>query len=171
MSEDIKVGDWVRWERVGRADLWAEGEVLSLTESGDALAMRVSSAGDHLASMRQGGDHQFDGPKWKSVSLRRIPRPCSDFIVKRTLDGDAVIEAVYRDPHPLEVMYDGVTLRVLVAQDRCNSQEAGPPLFTLKPAQRAAVSAHWSAELRAKVAAAKERERCKVSYSEWESGE
>lgn len=32
----------------------------------------------------------------------------------------------------------------------------------LTPAQRAAISAHWSAQLRAKIAASAERERCRV---------
>lgn len=63
---------------------------------------------------------------------------------------------------PLDVVYDGATLRTLIAQNACDSQEAGPPLFLLSPAQRAAVSAHWSAQLRAKVAASREAERNRV---------
>lgn len=71
-------------------------------------------------------------------------------------------------PGPLDIEYDGVTLRVLVERDRFNRREyaqrdgeATPFAFTT--AQRAAVSAHWSAELRAKVAAAKERDRNQVT--------
>lgn len=65
---------------------------------------------------------------------------------------------------PLDVEYDGVTLREWLERDRFNQQEparlAHP--FTIKPAARAAISAHWSAELRARVAAAKTKERERV---------
>lgn len=66
---------------------------------------------------------------------------------------------------PLDVEYDGVTLRELLAYDRDRQREHllwhEDKAFT--PVQRAAVSAHWSAELRAKVAAAKERDRNQVT--------
>lgn len=63
----------------------------------------------------------------------------------------------------LDVEYDDVTLRDLVARDELYRSENGrqlvdgnwllaKPVFT--PAQRAAVSAHWSAQLRARIAAA-----------------
>lgn len=72
---------------------------------------------------------------------------------------------------PLAEIYDGVSLRELVQYDWARSREMssnGTPAqrgrFT--PAQRAAISAHWSAQLRAKVAASKaadaERERNRV---------
>lgn len=67
-----------------------------------------------------------------------------------------------------DVKYDDVTLRVLLERDRFNRREhaqldgeATP--FEVTPAQRAAISAHWFAELRAKVAAAKERDRNQVT--------
>lgn len=62
---------------------------------------------------------------------------------------------------PLDVKYDGVTLRdLLIDDERARRHEGTHPRFT--PAQRAAVSAHWSAELRARVAAAKAKERERV---------
>jgi hypothetical protein len=77
---------------------------------------------------------------------------------------------------PLEVEYDGVALRELLMRDEMLQLEfEGPtaivarhraepnryrPLLT--PAQRAAVSAHWSAELRRKVEAGKERDKAKA---------
>lgn len=81
---------------------------------------------------------------------------------------------------PLAVKYDGVPLRVLLARDGLNRLETGhdrypsvPPKLT--PDQRAAVSAHWSAMLRAKVAsgeaADRERERTLVTYCEVEPWE
>ncbi len=76
---------------------------------------------------------------------------------------------------PLDRLIDGVTLRVLVQHDRYYRHEGRlpsghntgadghvGPRSTWTPAQRAAVSAHWSVELRAKVAASAERERCAV---------
>lgn len=68
---------------------------------------------------------------------------------------------------PLDVQYDGITLRRLIPMDderrQCDSSR-WPHSFT--PAQRAAVSAHWSAELRAKVEATKVKERNMVTYCE-----
>jgi hypothetical protein len=58
----------------------------------------------------------------------------------------------------LDVKYDGVTLRRLLELDEADRREVIVRRVGLEamctPAQRAAVSAHWSAELRAKVAAA-----------------
>jgi len=57
---------------------------------------------------------------------------------------------------PLDVEYDGQTLRNLLSWDQRNRAETGGPRacrLIMSDIQRAAVSAHWSAELRAKVAA------------------
>lgn len=65
---------------------------------------------------------------------------------------------------PLDIEYDLVSLRDLIARDELYRSENGRervdgrfvlarPFFT--PAQRAAVSTHWSAQLRARIAAAK----------------
>lgn len=54
---------------------------------------------------------------------------------------------------PLDVEYEGLTLRELLVIDEVNHMEWTTKPGRLTPAQRAAVSAHWSAELRAKVAA------------------
>ena len=169
-SEDIKIGDWVRWEHGDMADNWVEGEVMRIPAKGIQVDILVAREG---AGRHQSKSLQLFGLGNKSI-IHRILRPNSDFIVKRTLDGEAVIEAVYRDPDPLDVMYDGVMLRTLLDGDAYNRHEHGRGLTYAKPlttAQRAAVSAHWSAELRRKVSEAKERERCVVSYSEWEPGE
>lgn len=75
---------------------------------------------------------------------------------------------------PIDVEYDGVTLRDLLAMRQCIDRErdigagslcsipwrnADP--WTWTPAQRAAVSAHWSAELRAKVARGEAADRAR----------
>jgi hypothetical protein len=58
---------------------------------------------------------------------------------------------------PLDVIVDGISLRILLIQDERGRQERGAywrhEAGCWTPAQRAAVSAHWSAQLRAKVAA------------------
>lgn len=69
-------------------------------------------------------------------------------------------------------LYDGLPLEILVARDQLNRREdpnlnrrEDPNLigvFTFTPSQRAAVSAHWSAQLRARIDAARERERGRV---------
>lgn len=73
-----------------------------------------------------------------------------------------------RSVDPLDVEYDHVKLRDLLEVDFAVRTEghrvAMMPLWWriqdgLTPAQRAAVSAHWSAELRAKVKASREAER------------
>lgn len=68
-------------------------------------------------------------------------------------------------PDPLDAVIDGVTLGELVRVNllaECDNAAAMSKRGGFTTAQRAAVSAHWSAELRAKVAAAKERDRNEV---------
>jgi hypothetical protein len=61
-----------------------------------------------------------------------------------------------RSVDPLDVEYDGVKLRTLLLATRGAGQDKMTPLArNMSPAQRAAVSAHWSAELRAKVEASR----------------
>lgn len=64
----------------------------------------------------------------------------------------------------MDVEYDGVKLRDLLRIDAKLRRDESPPAWgcELTAAQRAAVSAHWSAQLRAKVAASKESERRRV---------
>ena len=68
-------------------------------------------------------------------------------------------------PLVLDDVIDGVTLRTLLEGDEFNRREHGSARWWSKPmtpSQRAAVSAHWSAQLRALQAATRERERCAV---------
>jgi hypothetical protein len=78
--------------------------------------------------------------------------------------------ALARVVDPLAVEYDGVLLRTLLDGDAFNRQEQGRGRWNAKamtPNQRAAVSAHWSAQLRAKIAASAaaevQRERGRVA--------
>lgn len=72
-------------------------------------------------------------------------------------------------PHELDDKVDGVMLRELLEVDddiRREVIDRRPVWFMITdgftPAQRAAISAHWSAELRRKVEASADRERCRV---------
>lgn len=86
----------------------------------------------------------------------RIPyrgmRPCGCFA------------ALVCTEHALDVKYDGVTLRLLVEQEemRQRTERTLGSFEPFTPAQRAAVSAHWSAELRKRVEASKESDRERV---------
>lgn len=71
---------------------------------------------------------------------------------------------------PLDTKYDGWTLRHLlevnsaIAEERPVDERLPHPLpIPMTSTQRAAVSARWSAELRAKVDASKERDRNRVT--------
>ncbi len=77
---------------------------------------------------------------------------------KATVMGKGVFHLV--QGNPLDVEYDGVTLRCLLDCDQRIRREDGcyrsPAPWSA--AQQAAISAHWSAELRAKVEASKQRD-------------
>lgn len=64
---------------------------------------------------------------------------------------------------PLDVKYDGIELRTLLLAAEGAQRELVTPLArSMTKVQRTAVSAHWSMQLRAKVHAAKEKERTQV---------
>lgn len=70
-------------------------------------------------------------------------------------------------PDPLAVVIDGMTLRALLSWDEMFRRgDAVPITRDFTPAQRAAISAHWSAELHAKVESKRkadlERDRLRV---------
>jgi hypothetical protein len=64
--------------------------------------------------------------------------------------------------YELDDKIDGVPLRELIKRDELRRRREHRGHAGDTPAQRAAISAHWSAQLRAKVAASAERERCRV---------
>jgi hypothetical protein len=99
------------------------------------------------------------------------------FVTKSKLsaEGQATydrLKAEYgRPPDPLSTTYDNVTLRDLLAADETFRREqtliSDMPLWFriqdgLTPTQRTAVSAHHSAELKTKISAKREAERCEV---------
>ena len=78
-------------------------------------------------------------------------------------------------PDPLDFVYDGITLRNLLDIDQRDQREEGGPRRRARrtEAQRAAVSAHWSAQLRAKISASKQAEtnRVRCEIQDVEDGE
>lgn len=135
----IAVGDYVRWEvdrEIGTR--WIEGEVKFVSDDGYAARISIDRSDGY-----QVGREQAFGLLGCGVVVRRIPRPNPN-------------------PDPLDVKYDGVTLRALLEMDERRRREVVWIDIVVTPAQRAAVSAHWSAELRARAAAAKAKERERV---------
>lgn len=121
------------------------------------------------------------------TGMRKLVAECTQLALDPMTPERAqrVLSAVYgpppAPPDPLDVKIDGVTLRMLLYRDSVRRRkefidteyEHDPGLRQLTPAQRAAVSAHWSAQLRAKVAASdvaeaeRERNRVVVDMEDW----
>ena len=78
----------------------------------------------------------------------------------------AGLSAAAKPADPLDAVIDGQKLRWLLSIDEQSRREtntaAGVVVLIFTPAQRAAVSAHWSAQLRAKVAASEAERRARA---------
>lgn len=190
MSDDnrpIEVGDYVEWRPSQSTHI--KGEIVSF----------LPGTGRRVAEVRVDYDRVHPSPaSWQGErhhlmadGLRRIPRPevQSTRIVQRRgrCDLGCVEPCKHGLPYrvsepaptapvlvdPLDVEYDGVRLRRLLEGDEFNRRETSVHwrAKTMTPAQRAAVSAHWSAALRAKIAAGAEAERWRVTYCEVEPWE
>lgn len=133
-------------------------------------------------------DRDDQSPRVVERQYRNVAERLAAFIAQDNAEQDAWLAArMARDaedfyrvhcgpivaPTPLDVEYDGWTLRKLLWWDegarRTENRAGGRAAFT--PAQREAISAHWSAQLRAKVAAAKQTEREQVVCERDEDGE
>lgn len=106
----------------------------------------------------------------QTVEQWRLPRGQPVYLKSQSEDLSATAEFRYKSTWSdtpidlLDVEYDGVTLRVLLACDEGQRRyEATGAQYKPTPLQRSAISAHWSAELRAKVAASKECEHRQVT--------
>lgn len=140
--ETFSVGDRVVWEPDARSPLGGmriEGDVAEIDGSGRVRLLKA--------------DELHGDCTW------RVSRGLLDVTI-----APGTIRHIERAPtDPLDAVIDGVTLRDLVRRDEIIQRGEAPEYRRdWTPAQRAAVSAHWSAELRAKVAASKERERTRV---------
>jgi transposase len=153
----LKAGDYVRWDNplfpAGR--VWIEGEL---------VLNPVNHARIRIDDFRGQGSEWSRGAhtdvRVEPGSLRRIPRPGVGLRPQREPMRDEMIKERYAEPGPLDVEYDGVRLRDLLNAQRQHDQ--GGYRVTLTAEQRAAISAYWSADLRAKIAASTERERNRV---------
>lgn len=140
--EQPSVGDYVRWENP-KHGTWVEGELTQLTDDG----IRILVSALCPWPTRTGGPRagQCTGLGLSGVTLRRIERP-TPAPAAPTAD-------------PLDTLYDCETLRSLLALDEANRRgenlkevNGERQLWLLTAAQREAVSAYWSAQLRARVA-------------------
>jgi len=119
--------------------------------------------------MRKPAEHRIVTPWLKVPPDVAAPTFSEAFKIRRTAHGD-MLEDVYRQPDPLDVPYDGVTLRDLLVVDEARRREQDIGVipwrntdpWTWTAAQHAAISAHHSAQLRAKIAASKQAERNRV---------
>jgi hypothetical protein len=125
------------------------------------LRRRAEDDDGHIATRIEGNETEQDGYP--------IFTPTGDG-TRRVLIGAYYFHAPAVTVDPLDVEYDGVLLRTLLDGDAFNRQEQGRGRWAAKamtPNQRAAVSAHWSAQLRAKLAASAaaevQRERGRVA--------
>lgn len=143
-----QVGDRIRWwPRVTymgtpSADAeWLDGSVISLLDG--RLIMEVTA---------RSGSNATNVYRCYTLPLTLVR------CVWGAEDGDTI------PVDPLTVLYDGSRLGTLIEGDEFDRRETSSHWRTraMTSAQRDAVSAHWSAELRAKLKASKERERCQV---------
>ena len=153
----------------------------------------VSASADLMARAMREFDHRLEtmfGPIREPPTLSArlghlkhgpggsgLAGPCDDDCKKCAVEAKQTQAAVHlatpavvidKPCDPLDVMYDGVTLRGLLNVNDCNARNDGPyiQVIPMSPIQRAAVSAHWSAELRAKMAAATERARQRITVDQ-----
>ncbi len=135
------IGDYVRSDfALAIGPTWYEGTIETLypTDPGFGASVRIARGSN---SNYAPGDRV---PYADAANLRKVERP---------------------EPDPLDAVIDGVPLRTLLQDDGLRRRENRAAMARCRvatPAQRAAVSAHWSAELRAKVAASAERDRNQV---------
>jgi hypothetical protein len=134
----------------GDIKLTAAGDLESEMLTVKAPSVQVERCDELKAELRRRAEYEFPQElvreylgQWPTFAgVERNARPES--LVAKPAD-------------PLDVEYDGWTLRRLLECDKYARREVGGrPRGTMDhatPAQRAAVSAHWSAELRSKVAA------------------
>ena len=182
----IAIGDYVLWENPDApfGPVWITGTLLAIEHCNTLATVDVKAcqnSGDgRLATFIVGRATKVGIVACPLQFISRpTPPPTPSGIFTRGIGGGLFFngiritydslqpgETVVRPaPDPLDVKHDGVTLRELlrVNERECRDGELdGGPTLPLAPAQRAAVSAHWSAELRRKVAASDERDRNRV---------
>lgn len=170
----LVVGDRVRWNRVER-DMWLEGRLIEMSNDRGHCLIDIDRGGGNWQVKAPEGRTRCDGPKYSSVSLRRIERPgqarqCCPGAIQGFACGCSAVAA----PPPSPTLYDGMTAEQclegmlhLQREDRWEGTNMHGETRLLRyphltDPQLAAASAHWSAQLRARQQAARERERTQV---------
>lgn len=133
-----------------RDQVWREIQARNAAAVKPNTAMEVRARARSKSAIRGLPDRNYGWPAagelGPAVMTKKAPAACP--IATRSLD----------------TRYDGVTLRELLGWYELDCREVGgsSDRRVWSAAQRAAVSAHWSAELRAKVEAGKRAERDRV---------
>lgn len=124
-------------------------------------------------SMRAGDTGQLWYGDIRITDTRAISTYAGTFTIHASPDLKRDECFVFQQPapiDPLDAKYDGISLRDLLERDRQRRTEdpssAWRPHVRPTPTQCAAVSAHWSQELRAKIAAAKQKDRNQVTMDD-----
>lgn len=177
----LPVGDWVRWwpdDTIGRhADClvvsateiriehigprWSTrlGNVGDVIENGPGTCTLIPRPAEAQATCEHPIPWQGSPEGWRCLACGQPTGRTLDTAVAPPPPAPVLVD-------PLDVEYDGVRLRDLLVHDERQRQEDHAwdefAYGQLAPAQRAAVSAHWSAALRAKVTASDEAERRRV---------
>jgi len=179
------VGDWLRFEHGKR---WIEGPVTTLFNAMGHAEIRTERQSG-MEYYTESGRYSFNWPD-RVGSLRRILRPGQDVRFAKTAgkpedcancgehirnhyggteyrcSPKSLVESACADhtavaKSPAPTLYDGVPLALLLEKDETQRRETWDG-YRFTPSQRAAISAHWSAQLRAKIAASAEAERLTV---------
>lgn len=176
------VGDWVRWEYSAGSDNWVEGDItaigyymsIDIKRFGPGRTQRLGvqdfgreSLGAVIRHIQRPGQAVREAQERYTLGSPLNAEPPMQFVDYELQDAMERVALPSEDPweqDPMDALYDGVTLRLLVEQDEMRQRTERPlgQFEPLTPAQRAAVSAHWSQQLRARISAAKERERLRV---------
>lgn len=163
LTYPISLEQWIPVS--GKATIWTftdPGTPLRITCS-TAVATPVGTITIHASPDLKPGEVAFQPPEYVPDSAEDRARFPEHY---RQVDELRARQSNPPKPvDPLDVEYDGVTLQELLQRDQQN-RCGDSPIWggrIITPAQRAAISAHWSAELRAKVAAAKQKDRNQVT--------
>lgn len=145
----LVVGDYVRWTSPVYPDSWAEGTILRKLTGSVCMPVGFDIDIERVCPGRAPSDARVGAVSTVAIrALRRIER------------SDATHRTTPTDP--LDAIIDGISLRNLMLAPQIAFTQAQRSALA---AQRAAVSARWSAELRARIQASTPSSPS-VTYSE-----
>ena len=149
-NRPLRVGDYVRWDHfMVSKHIWIEGVLTYIAreasfESPGKRIVRIDVARSNCFALGSERSVLYG----EGITLRRVDCGVSD-----------------ATPAPGPVLHDGLTAEQCLANwQACQREEPGHVVVWPTPPQLAAARELWSAQLRAKRDAAKEKERCAVTY-------